>query len=102
MQRCPNDIDLLNKEIIDYAEMKEFFEDDLVTAEVDHFTAQDYCRWIERGRRRKKKSSRSSKANESSDEDFTQRSRQQFKRQPDDCGSSNKAIIEENSDDDFM
>ena len=102
MQRCPKDIELLNKEITDYDEMKEFFEDNLLTAEPDHFTAQDYYKWIETRRRREKKSSRSSKANESSDEDFTQRSRQRFKRQPDDCGSSNKAIVEENSDDDFM
>ena len=33
MQRCPKDIELLNKEITDYDEMKEFFKDDLLTAD---------------------------------------------------------------------
>ena len=101
MQRWPKDIEFLNKEITDYHLMKGFF-DELEFAEPDHSMAQEICRWIETCGRRKKKSSASSKADETSDEDFTQRSRQQFKRQPDDCGSSNKNIVEENSDDDFM
>src|SRR3954449_5435791 len=106
MQRGPDDIELLNKEIADYHLLNGFFPT-LEFAEPDHRTAQEIYRWMESqitarpkqnigGGPRKRKSCGSSKADETSDEDFTQRSRQQFKRRPNDCGSSNKAIVQEN------
>ena len=102
MQRWPKEIQFLNKEILDYHLMKTFF-DGLVGVRPNNSMADEIRWWIAGGCPELEVITvrHPASCNIGSCKEKSYGSSKAGKRKPKSSGSS-KAIIDENSDDDFM